>query len=73
MLNAVWNKSWKQHSIKEQLYRYLPTIKKTISSKQDMQDTTGEASDILLLIFTHGFTGVGQQPRTLFTSALCGH
>ena len=34
MLRAVLNKSWRQHSKKQQLYGHLPTITKTIQARQ---------------------------------------
>ena len=34
MLQAVLNKSWKQHSKKQQLYAHLPPISQTIQVKQ---------------------------------------
>ena len=30
MLRSVWNKSWKQHSSKQQIYGHLPLIPQTI-------------------------------------------
>ena len=40
MLQAILNKSWKQHPTKPQLYEYLPPISKTI---QNMRDTAEKA------------------------------
>ena len=34
MLQAVLNKSWRQHPTKQQLYNYLPPILKTIQDRQ---------------------------------------
>ena len=34
MLRAVLNKSWRQHSIKQQMYGYLPPITKTIQVRR---------------------------------------
>ena len=34
ILQAMLNKSWKQHSTKQQLYSYLPPISKTIQIRQ---------------------------------------
>ena len=34
MLRAVLNKSWRQYLTKQQLYSYLPPIKKTIQDRQ---------------------------------------
>ena len=43
MLQAILNKSWRQHPTKHQLYGYLPPVMKTIQVEPDMQDTAGEA------------------------------
>ena len=44
MLHAILNKSWKQHSTKQQLYNYSCPISQTIQvTEQDILDTTGEA------------------------------
>ena len=40
MLRAILNKSWRQHTTKQQLYGHLPPITKL--SEPDMQDTAGE-------------------------------
>ena len=42
MLQAVLNKSWRQHLTKQQLHGHLPPITKTIKDKPNMRDTTGE-------------------------------
>ena len=41
MLQAILNKSWRQHPTKHQLY--IPPITKTIKDEPDIQDTAGEA------------------------------
>ena len=45
MLQAILNKSWNQHSTKQQLYGHLPPMSKRPSKldEQDMQDTAGGA------------------------------
>ena len=71
MLQAILNKSWKQHIVmKQHLYSHLPPISKTIwgrwtrhvrhccRSKDDF------ISDILLWTTTHGCACVGQAVRT---------
>ena len=42
MLQAILNKSWKQHPTKQLLYGHLPPITKTILDELDMWDTAGE-------------------------------
>ena len=42
VLQAILNKSWRQHTTKHQLYAHLPPITKTIKDEPDMQDTAGE-------------------------------
>ena len=43
---TVLNKSWKQHSTKQQQYGYLPPISQTIQNEQDTPDTTREVKTI---------------------------
>ena len=43
MLQAIFNKSWRQHPTKHQLYGHQPPITKAIKDQPDMQDTAGEA------------------------------
>ena len=45
MLRAVWNKSWRQHPTKQQLYRYL-TLSSRNPSKLDEQDMWDTAEEI---------------------------
>ena len=43
MLQAILNKSWRQHPTKQQLYGHLPPITKPSKLEEpDMQDTAGE-------------------------------
>ena len=41
MLRAIWNKSWRQHPTKHQLY--LPSRKLSKLDEPDMQETAGGA------------------------------
>ena len=70
MLQAILNKSWRQHPTKHQLYGYLPPIMKTIQvrrtrhaehcwrSKDDL------ISDVLQWTPSHGRAKVGRPART---------
>ena len=70
MLQAILNKSWRQHPTKQQLYGYLPPITKTIQvrwtryaghcwrSKDEL------ISDILLWTPSHGWAKAGWPART---------
>ena len=69
MLQAVLNKSWRQHPTKQQLYSHLPPIMKTIKirwtkhaghcwrSKDEL------ISDRLLWTPSHGWVKAGRQAR----------
>ena len=45
MVHAVWNKSWKQHSTKTQLYGLFIFIFQTIQEAQDMCVTVQRSKD----------------------------
>ena len=70
MLCAMLNKSWRQHSTKQQLYGYLPSMRKTIEVSRSRH--TGHywrskdelISDILLWAHSHGRTKAGWPART---------
>ena len=72
MLRAIYNKSWRQHPTKHQLYGNLPPITKTIQvwrtrhaghrSRDDLRN------DVLLWIPTYGRAKAGRQARTY----ICG-
>ena len=68
MLQAILNKSWRQHLTKQQLYGLLPPIMKTIwhcwSSKDEL------TSDILLWTPSHGWAKAGWPART-YIQQLC--
>ena len=76
MLQAVLNKSWRQHTTKQLLYRHLPPILKTIQitwtrhagycwrSKEKL------ISDVLQWTPSHGWGRVGRPTRT-YLQQLC--
>ena len=78
MLRAILNKSWRQHSKKQQLFGYLPSITKTIPlrgirhaghcwrSKDEL------ISDVLLWTTSHGRAKAGRQATT-YIQQLCAH
>ena len=76
MLQAILNKSWKQHPIKQQLYGYLPPISKTIQIRQTRharhcwRSKDELVSDVLLWTPLHGCANVGQPTRT-YLQQLC--
>ena len=49
--HTIFNKSWKQHPMKQQLYSHLLPISKTIQDEQDMWDTAREARMNSLVTF----------------------
>ena len=76
MLWAIFNKSWKQHPTKQQLYGHLPPIMKTIKIRW-----TGHAghcwrsrekliSDVLLWTPSHDWAKAGQPAQT-YIQQLC--
>ena len=75
MLQAISNKSWRQHPTKHQLYGHLPPITKTIQVRRTRHAghcwRSGDKliSDILLWTPSHGRTKVGRPART-YTTAL---
>ena len=58
MLQAILNKSWKQHPTKPQLYGHLPLITKTIKVRRTF------ISDVLLWTPSHGRAKAGRPART---------
>ena len=82
MLPAILNKSWRQHSTKQQLYGYLPPITKTIKVRRTRlaghcwRSKEELISDILLWTPSHGQAKVGWPARTyiqkLFADTGCG-
>ena len=76
MLWAIWNKSWRQHPTKQQLYGYLPLIMKTIQVRWTRhaghcwRSKDKLISDILLWTPSHGRAKAGQTART-YMKQLC--
>ena len=69
MLQAVLNKSWSQHPIKQQLYGHLPPIKKTIQTRVRHAGHCWKSkgkliSDVLLWTPSHKQASVGQPAGT---------
>ena len=67
MLGAILNKSWRQHPTKQQLYRHLPPITKTIQIKRTRQ---GGHCWRRMWIPSHGRAKAGQPART-YVQQLC--
>ena len=71
MLQAILNKSWRQHLTKQQLYGHLTTITKTIQVRRTRHAGHGWRrkneliSDILLWTPSHGWA------KNLYTTAMC--
>ena len=76
MLWAVLNKSWSQHSTKQQLYSHLTPITKTIEVRQTKhaghcwRSKDELISDILKWTSSHGRVKAGQPTRT-YIQQLC--
>ena len=70
MLQAILNKSWRQHPTKHQLYRHLPSITKTIQVRQTRhaeycrRSRDELISNVLLWTPTYDRAKAGQQART---------
>ena len=65
MLREIWNKSWRQHSTRHQLYGHLPPITKTIQVRRTRyagscwRNRDELISDVLLWTPTYGRTKAG--------------
>ena len=70
MLQAILNKSWKQHPTKQQLYGPLPPITKTIKIRRNRhaghcwRSRDKIISDVLLWTSSHGWAKAGQPAGT---------
>ena len=81
ILQAILNKSWREHPTKQQLYSHLPPITKTIQVKRTRpvghcyRSRDEPISDALLLITSLGQAKVGRPARTyiqhLFANTGC--
>ena len=76
MLQAILNKSWRQHPTKQQLYSHLPPITKTIKIKQTRhaghcwRSRDELISDVLLRTPSYGWAKAGRPART-YIRQLC--
>ena len=79
MLRAIWNKSWRQHPTKQQLYGHLPSITKTIKVKwtrharncwRSKDEHIYPCSNILLWTPSQGRAKAGR-PGSTFIQQLC--
>ena len=76
MLQAILNKSWRQHPTRHQLYGHLPPITKTIQVRQTRhaghcwRSRDELISDVLLSTPTYGRATAGQPART-YIQQLC--
>ena len=75
-LQAILNRSWRQHPTKQQLYSHLPPIRKTIKIRQTrheghcLRSQNKLISDILLWTPSHRRAKAGQPVRT-YIQELC--
>ena len=69
MLQAVLNKSGKQHLTKQQLYGHLPLISEAIRVRRTRH---AKHSDVLLWTPSHGRASVGRPART-YLQQLCAN
>ena len=76
MLQAILNKSWRQHPTKQQLYGHLPPITKTIQVRQTRhaghcwRSKAELIRDVLLWPSSHGRAKAGKPART-YQQQLC--
>ena len=64
MLQAILNKSWRQHPTRHQLYGHLPPITKTIKlDEPDTQDTAGETRTNSSAMYSYGFLHMAWQKQ----------
>ena len=76
MLQAILNKSWRQHLTRHQLYGHLPPITKTIQVRRTRhaghcwRSRDELISDVLLWTPTHGYAKAGRPART-YIQQLC--
>ena len=76
MLQAILNKSWRQHSTKQQLYSHLPLIIKIIKTRQTRhaghcwRSRDELISDVLLWTPSHGRAKTGRPAQT-YIQQLC--
>ena len=65
MLQAILNKSWKQHPMKQQLYGHLPPISKTVQIRQTrhvkhcLRHEDELISNVILWTLSHRHASIG--------------
>ena len=64
MLQALQNKSWKQYSTEQQLYRHLPCISKTIQMGHCCRRKDKLISDVARRTPSHGRVSVSRRTKT---------
>ena len=70
MLRAIWNKTWRQHSTRHQLYGHLPPIRKTIQVRRTRhaghcwRSRDELISDVLQRTPSYGWAKAGRPART---------
>ena len=75
-LRAIWNKSWRQHPTKQQLYSHLQPITKTIKVRRTRyaghcgRSRDEVIRDVFQLIPSHGQAKAGRSVRT-YIQKLC--
>ena len=67
MLQAILNRSWRQHPTKQQLYGHLPPIMKTIHCWRSREELI---SDVLLWTPSHG-RAKARRPARAYIQQLC--
>ena len=76
MLQAILNKSWRQHPTRHQLYGHLPPLMKTIQVRRTRhaghcwRSRDELISDVLLWTTTYGWAKAGRSART-YIQQLC--
>ena len=76
MLQAILNRSWRQHPTKQQLYGHLPPIRKTIQVRQTThaghcwRSRNELVSEVLLWTPSHSWAKAGQ-PALTYIQQLC--
>ena len=76
MLRAIFNKSWRQHPTRHQLYGHLPPITKTSQVRRTRhaghcwKSRDELISDVLLWTATYGLAKAGRSART-YIQQLC--
>ena len=79
MLQAILNKSWRQHPTRHQLYGHLPPITKTIQVRRTRHaghcwgSRDELISDVLLWTPTYGRTKAGRPAVNIHIAALWGY